>query len=86
MTMDNTKANKAAMNMLLQDFPSMIQLGCQAHGLSLFIKDIANKKKTKWASSVMEDCLMLVNVINDNEAIKAKMQQEQRDLYGKVTS
>lgn len=63
MVMDNTKANRAARKLLKQDFPYMVQLGCQAHGLSLFIKDLAKTKKTTWTSAATAKALMMVNTM-----------------------
>jgi hypothetical protein len=84
MLMDGTKANRSAQRMLKAKFPSMMQISCQAHALNLFIKDLANPKKTTWASSIMAKSLMMCNVINDNELIKAHVQKEQKDLYKKT--
>lgn len=84
MVMDSTAANRSALAMIREKFLHMVLLGCQAHALSLFVKDLANKKKTKWASGVLETALMLVNGINDNERIKAAIQEQQQEIYKKV--
>ena len=38
--MDNTKANRAAMRRLEAMYPHLLNVGCQAHGMSLLVKDI----------------------------------------------
>ena len=39
--MDNTKGNRKAMQELQKAHPLWVCIGCQAHGLSLLIKDVA---------------------------------------------
>jgi hypothetical protein len=45
--MDNTKANRKAQDMLEEHEPRWLAIGCQAHGLLLLIKDLADPKNTQ---------------------------------------
>jgi hypothetical protein len=81
--MDNTKANRAAMVLLSNEFKHLINIGCQAHGLSLMIKDMA-KDKSSIVSKTLDRASILVNAINNSEKLRALVQEKQRAEYNKV--
>jgi hypothetical protein len=81
--MDNTRANRAAMVLLRNEFKHLINIGCQAHGLSLLIKDMA-KDKSSIVSKTLDRANILVNAINDSEKLRALVQEKQRAEYNKV--
>lgn len=82
--MDNTKANCKAMKLLEEQYPVWLCIGCQAHGLSLLIKDLANPKKAKWSAATFETGLLFSNTIGDSERVRALVQAKQRATDGKV--
>lgn len=59
-------------------------MGCQAHALNLFIKDLALHDKTPWASFVLARVTTMVNVINEGAAVRALIHEQQLGLYGQV--
>ncbi|KAF6259563.1 hypothetical protein COO60DRAFT_995070 [Scenedesmus sp. NREL 46B-D3] len=81
---DGFKGNKKARGMLRTKYPSMMQIGCQAHTLSLFAKDIANSMKTSWFSTVMARALVMFDRINDNTRLQSHMHQQQQQLHKKI--
>jgi hypothetical protein len=82
--MDNTKANRAAMRMLKQEYPHLLAIGCQGHGLSLFLKDMA-KDSDNIVSKTFSRANTIVNAVNDSEKLRALVQDKQQDIYGKVS-
>jgi len=84
--MDNTKANRKAMRLMEEEFPTMVNLGCAGHGLSLGIKDLGNGGKLQTTvGKVLQTCKMMSNAIGDSEKLRALVQVKQRELYGKVS-
>jgi hypothetical protein len=89
--MDNTKANRAAMQQLEKEHPQWLNIGCQAHNLSLLIKDFM-KPASKYNSSLRGGCIgevldnarQLVGAIGDNERLRAAIHEAQVETYGKV--
>ena len=69
--MDTTAANKKAMRMLEATFPWMLCLGCQAHCLSLLIKDFV--KRLEWLSVLYDMCIKISNLANGCKAMKASL-------------
>jgi hypothetical protein len=61
-----------------------VLVGCQAHALSLFIKDLNDGSKAKWGNWVLSRVAQMVNTINDSEAIRALVHCKQQELYKKV--
>jgi hypothetical protein len=79
--MDNTSANVKAMQLLQEARPNWIYVGCQAHALSLLLKDVG---KLQQAKRVFDDASFIGNTINNSEHMKAHTQKCQRTAYGKV--
>lgn len=52
--MDNTSANRKAMGLLEQRQPQWLAIGCQAHALDLFLKDLGKPAKAPWAAGVLQ--------------------------------
>jgi hypothetical protein len=82
--MDNTAANRAAMRLLTEMYPHLLNVGCQAHGLSLFVKDMA-KETTNLIAKTFERTNTIVNAINDSEKLRALVQNKQKEVQGKVS-
>jgi hypothetical protein len=90
--MDNTKANRAAMQQMEDNHPQWLNIGCQAHNLSLLVKDFI-KPVSKYNSSprggcigeVLESARQLVGAIGDNERLRAAIHEAQVETYGKVS-
>jgi hypothetical protein len=61
-----------------------VLVGCQAHALSLFIKDLNDGSKATWGNFVLSRVSQMVNTINDCEAIRALIHDKQIEVYGKV--
>jgi hypothetical protein len=67
--MDNTKANTAAMNQMGAADPSLVNVGCVAHGLALLFKDLG-KKNPQWIVKVYKKALDISNVVNGAQRLK----------------
>lgn len=80
--MDNTKANLKAMELLEEDFPFMMCLGCAAHSLSLLMKDF--DKRLTWLHETYELCTKISNMANAVEAMKAALHDCMRSLNNNV--
>jgi hypothetical protein len=81
--MDNTKANRAADALLDVEYPFLINIGCQAHGLSLLLKDMA-KNSSGLVGKTFERTATLVNSFNDGEKLRTLIHKKQEQIYGKV--
>jgi hypothetical protein len=75
--MNNIKANRKAEGMLEEHDPHWLAIGCQAHGLSLLIKDLADTKKTTATAKVLSTAKMMSNVVGDSESIRSLVQRHQ---------
>lgn len=75
--MDNTKANRGALASMKALHPQWLLLGCQAHALALLIKDLANPDRCTWTAKVYSSALMMSNVINGNEKVRAALRTKQ---------
>jgi hypothetical protein len=82
-TLDNTKANRAALQQLEERHPQLIGLGCQAHGLSLLIKDLA-KDKILIVGKTLDRSVVLINSVNACEKLRTLVQDKQVLVLGKV--
>jgi hypothetical protein len=64
--------------MLEEEFPTLIGLECQAHGLAMLLKDLGGftKKtpKSSWLSKLYSTAKMLSNAVNDSEKIRQLLQ------------
>jgi hypothetical protein len=80
---DNTKANRAALVLLEEWCPLLINLGCQAHGLSLLLKDLG-KNPSSIVGKTFERANTLVNSVNGSEKFLALVREKQISIYGKV--
>jgi hypothetical protein len=81
--MDNTKANRAADALLDVEYPFLINIGCQAHGLSLLLKDMV-KDSSGLVGKTFERTATRVNSFNDGEKRRALIHTKQEQIYGKV--
>jgi hypothetical protein len=81
--LDNTKANRAALLKLEEWCPQLLGVGCQAHGLSLFIKDAA-KDNTLIVGKCFERSAFLINTILGSEKLTALIKDKQIQVFGQV--
>ena len=67
----HTHTHRRCLQLLKQDQPGWILLGCQAHALALLLKDLgdATKGKIKWFSKVYDIALMMTAVINGSDKV-----------------
>ena len=77
--MDNTSANKSAIRKLEVTFSWMVCLGCCAHSFSLLIKDLA--KALGWLGLLYSLCIMISNLANGTEALKAALSECMNQSY-----
>ncbi|KAG5192770.1 hypothetical protein JKP88DRAFT_274718 [Tribonema minus] len=86
MVMDNTKANRKALDLMKQKHPTWLLLGCQAHALALLIKDLHGEKNARcdWSKKAYGKALMMSNTINGSETIHSALREQQKFKYGKV--
>jgi hypothetical protein len=87
--MDNTSPNRNAQAKFEEEFPTLVGLGCQAHGLDLHIKDVSGVSPSKPAklpqlSKTYATAKMLSNTINDSKKMRHLVQCNQKEEYGKV--
>lgn len=77
--MDNTKANRAALELLRKVEPEWLLLGCQAHALSLLIKDLGDAKQGKcdWMMRVYSTAIMMSNTINNSDKVRGALNTHQ---------
>jgi hypothetical protein len=80
---DDTKTNRAALVLLEELCPQLINLGCQAHGLSLLLKDLG-KNPSSIVGKTFERANTLVNSVNGSEKFLALLREKQVSIYGKV--
>jgi hypothetical protein len=76
--MDNTKANTAAMNQMGAADPSLVNVGCVAHGLALLFKDLG-KKNPQWIVKVYKKALDISNVVNGAQRLNQLLHDLQRE-------
>lgn len=57
--MDNAKANCSDMKLLPDHNPRWLTVGCVAHGLSLYFKDVTKPDKFPWGSKVVDTALFM---------------------------
>ena len=82
--MDNTKANENAMKLLNERFRLWINIGCAAHALDLFMKDVTKAAKCKGVASVLEKARLMANAINDSTHVKVLLHKLQVQHYKQV--
>jgi hypothetical protein len=71
--MDNTSANRNAEAALEREHPSLVNLGCWSHALSLLFKDGA--KRFAWVELVYMQAVDVSNAINNSEKIRAMLEK-----------
>lgn len=78
------------MGMLKAQFPDKIFLGCNAHAMDLFLKDLNKGKKKNGepgpcpgVASVLSKAVMASNVINGSRAVGSALAEKQR-AAGKI--
>jgi hypothetical protein len=91
-TLDNTRANRAAMSLLEVEHPSWVCVGCSAHGVHLAMKDFCkhsfSRGRTtvewgvKWLADVNKDANTVANFLNDSSTAKALLRCYQKEVYG----
>jgi hypothetical protein len=69
-----------------QEHPEWLLLGCQAHALSLVIKDFIGEKTVRcaWSKRVYRTALMMSNTINGNDKVHAALKVAQQEKYSKT--
>jgi hypothetical protein len=92
-TVDNTRANIAALRILEKDRPAWANQGCIAHGLALAMKDFCKVTRTggrysrqygcDWISAVSAGANTIANYVNDSGNAKALLHKHQLDLWGR---
>jgi hypothetical protein len=95
-TIDNTRTNMAALQILAHERPKWINCGCIAHGLALAMKDFCRCFKTRgcnsktwgaqWIATVNDATNSMANYLNDSGAAKALLHHYQIEVYGKKLS
>jgi hypothetical protein len=93
-TLDNTRTNCKAMNVLAEKCPRWVNVGCFAHCLALSMKDFCTHKKTKgrfsreygvlWIKASNDACNMLANYLSDSLPSKKIVQRFQEEVYGRT--
>ncbi|KAG2434867.1 hypothetical protein HXX76_007750 [Chlamydomonas incerta] len=81
---DNTSANLNAMQMMEEENPGMVNLGCVAHALALLIKDLAKEKHASGVAKVLGNANDVANCINDSESLRAFLHQHQVEVMAKT--
>jgi hypothetical protein len=95
-TIDNTRTNMAALQILAHERPKWINCGCIAHGLALAMKDLCRCFKTRvcnsktwgaqWIATVNDATNFMANYLNNSGAAKALLDHYQIEVYGKKLS
>jgi hypothetical protein len=76
---DNAPNMKAAWRILNNKYPKKVFLGCWAHGIHLWVKDIL---KIDWATNLLDKSKEIVNYFNSHLIPLAILRQLQIEKYG----
>jgi hypothetical protein len=71
--LDNPRANRNALEMLEARHTTWICLGCQAHALSLLVKDLANPDKCPELAKLLEQVLGISRILGDSSNIRGAL-------------
>ena len=77
---DNAPNMKAAWKILKQKYPQKIFLGCWAHGIHLWMKDIIN---IGWIKDILEKAKKLSIYFRNHQVILGALRRLQKEKYGK---
>lgn len=77
---DNANNMKAAWRILKEKYPNKIFLGCWAHGINLWVKDII---KHDWANEILNMTKKLSLYFRNHQIPLAALRRVQKDKYGK---
>jgi hypothetical protein len=80
---DNAANMKAAWRILQRKYPQKIFLGCWAHAIHLWIKDILN---LSWANNIIQDSKNIINYFRNHHIILAILRRIQKEKYNKCIS
>jgi len=80
---DNAPNMKAAWRILQRKYPQKIFLGCWAHAIHLWIKDILN---LSWADNIIQDGKNIINYFRNHQIILAILRKIQQEKYNKTIS
>lgn len=80
---DNAPNMKAAWKILQRKYPQKIFLGCWAHAIHLWIKDILN---LSWADNIIQDGKNIINYFRNHQIILAILRKIQKEKYNKCIS
>jgi hypothetical protein len=80
--------HRAALKLLKSKHPQWILLGCQAHALSLLIKDLCRTKEggkrsdCEWGVSVADAGLHMSNMLSDSDKVRSALTKHQEARGG----
>lgn len=80
---DNAPNMKAAWKILKRKYPHKVFLGCWAHAIHLWIKDILN---LPWADNIIQDGKNIINFFRNHQIILAILHKIQKEKYNKCIS
>ncbi|CAG8813584.1 27945_t:CDS:2 [Gigaspora margarita] len=80
---DNAPNMKAAWRILKNQYPTKVFLGCWAHGINLWIKDIL---KLDWPKNVLETSKEIINYFRNHNIPLAALRRLQIEKYGHIIS
>lgn len=93
-TVDNTKANYAAITELADMVPEWVNIGCAAHGMNLAMKELCKVTKTRgryastfgvsWMADVTEHANTVANYLQDSSLARALHQRYQKDVLNGI--
>lgn len=76
---DNANNMKSAWRILKEKYPDKIFLGCWAHGVNLWVKDIM---KHEWADNILEKAKQLALYFRNHQIPLAALRRIQKEKYG----
>ncbi|CAB5183110.1 unnamed protein product [Rhizophagus irregularis] len=76
---DNANNMKSAWRILKEKYADKIFLGCWAHGINLWVKDIM---KHKWANDILEKAKRLALYFRNHQIPLATLRRIQKEKYG----
>lgn len=75
---DNTATNKAAWELLQQEFPRLFFHGCAYHALHLLVKDTVGK--VTWLETLLVSCKLIVTFFKTNHKLWSKLRSKLKSL------
>ena len=78
--MDNKAANRAAMEVLGSQHPTLVFLGCASHGLSLVIKHMY--RSFPWLQRAYDMCNTISTSLVSSSSLRAEVHRQQLEKYG----